>query len=32
MSPLCPCGSALEYSSCCQPYLAGAQLRQIRHS
>ena len=26
MSPLCPCGSALEYSSCCQPYLAGAQL------
>ena len=26
MSPLCPCGSALEYSSCCKPYLAGAQL------
>ena len=26
LSPLCPCGSALEYSSCCQRYLAGAQL------
>ncbi|HBV6357207.1 SEC-C metal-binding domain-containing protein, partial [Klebsiella pneumoniae] len=21
MSQLCPCGSALEYSSCCQRYL-----------
>ncbi|MFK3707130.1 YchJ family protein [Klebsiella sp. NPDC088457] len=26
MSPLCPCGSALEYSSCCQRYLNGALL------
>ncbi|WP_054180842.1 YchJ family protein [Trabulsiella odontotermitis] len=26
MSPLCPCGSALEYSLCCQRYLSGAQL------
>ncbi|WP_180813383.1 SEC-C metal-binding domain-containing protein, partial [Klebsiella pneumoniae] len=24
MSQLCPCGSALEYSSCCQRYLSGA--------
>ncbi|HHX3519617.1 TPA: SEC-C metal-binding domain-containing protein, partial [Klebsiella aerogenes] len=23
MSQLCPCGSALEYSSCCQRYLTG---------
>ena len=23
MSQLCPCGSALEYSLCCQPYLSG---------
>ncbi|MCV5390447.1 SEC-C metal-binding domain-containing protein, partial [Klebsiella pneumoniae] len=22
MSQLCPCGSALEYSSCCQRYLS----------
>ncbi|WP_204353464.1 SEC-C metal-binding domain-containing protein, partial [Klebsiella pneumoniae] len=26
MSQLCPCGSALEYSSCCQRYLTGGQL------
>ena len=26
MSPLCPCGSALEYSACCQRYLTGTQL------
>ncbi|HHG8773049.1 TPA: YchJ family protein [Raoultella planticola] len=26
MSPLCPCGSALEYSSCCQRYLSGSLL------
>ncbi|QHM94732.1 MULTISPECIES: YchJ family protein [Kosakonia] len=26
MSQSCPCGSALEYSLCCQPYLSGAQL------
>ncbi|HBR6441631.1 TPA: SEC-C domain-containing protein [Klebsiella pneumoniae] len=26
MSQLCPCGSALEYSSCCQRYLSGAEL------
>ncbi|EHG8280781.1 YchJ family protein [Klebsiella oxytoca] len=26
LSPLCPCGSALEYSACCQRYLAGTQL------
>lgn len=25
MSSLCPCGSALEYSSCCQQYLEGCQ-------
>ncbi|UXY13093.1 YchJ family protein [Kosakonia sp. ML.JS2a] len=25
MSQSCPCGSALEYSLCCQPYLSGAQ-------
>ncbi|WP_353145078.1 SEC-C metal-binding domain-containing protein, partial [Enterobacter sp.] len=23
MSQLCPCGSALEYSLCCQRYLSG---------
>lgn len=23
MSQLCPCGSALEYSLCCEPYLCG---------
>lgn len=39
MSPLCPCGSALEYSSCCQRYLSGAlpapgpsQLMRSRYS
>lgn len=26
MHQLCPCGSALEYSACCQRYLSGAQL------
>ena len=26
LSQLCPCGSALEYSSCCQRYLSGAEL------
>lgn len=26
MSSLCPCGSALEYSACCQRYLAGTLL------
>ncbi|HDH0697667.1 TPA: YchJ family protein [Klebsiella aerogenes] len=26
LSQLCPCGSALEYSSCCQRYLTGGQL------
>lgn len=26
MSQLCPCGSALEYSSCCQRYLSGEEL------
>lgn len=26
MSQLCPCGSAVEYSLCCQPYLSGAQV------
>lgn len=26
MSPLCPCGSAVEYSLCCQPYLSGAKV------
>ncbi|MGK0599577.1 YchJ family protein [Yokenella regensburgei] len=26
MSQLCPCGSAQEYSLCCQRYLSGAQL------
>lgn len=26
MSQPCPCGSAQEYSVCCQPYLAGEQL------
>ncbi|HBR6372004.1 TPA: SEC-C domain-containing protein [Klebsiella pneumoniae] len=31
MSQLCPCGSALEYSSCCQRYLA-LSLRRARHS
>lgn len=28
MSQLCPCGSAVEYSLCCQPYLSGAQVAQ----
>ncbi|HDU4800018.1 TPA: SEC-C domain-containing protein [Klebsiella pneumoniae subsp. pneumoniae] len=32
MSQLCPCGSALEYSSCCQRYLSGAELAPARHS
>lgn len=26
MSELCPCGSALEYSSCCQNYLSGNEV------
>ncbi len=26
MSQLCPCGSGLEYSLCCQPYLRGESL------
>nr|WP_318381511.1 YchJ family protein [uncultured Enterobacter sp.] len=26
MSQTCPCGSALEYSVCCQPYVSGEQL------
>ena len=26
MSQLCPCGSALEYSLCCQRYLSGEQV------
>ena len=26
MSQLCPCGSALEYSLCCQRYLSGKQV------
>ena len=26
MSQLCPCGSALEYSLCCQRYLTGEQV------
>ncbi|WP_195758139.1 SEC-C metal-binding domain-containing protein, partial [Enterobacter cloacae] len=26
MSQLCPCGSALEYSLCCQRYLSGDQV------
>lgn len=26
MSELCPCGSAVEYSACCQRYLSGAQV------
>lgn len=26
MSQLCPCGSALEYSLCCQRYLSGAEV------
>jgi Uncharacterized protein conserved in bacteria len=26
VSELCPCGSAVEYSVCCQPYLSGTQL------
>jgi len=26
LSSLCPCGSALEYSVCCQRYLTGTQL------
>lgn len=26
MSHTCPCGSALEYSLCCQPYLSGTQV------
>lgn len=26
MSQLCPCGSAVEYSLCCQPYLSGTQV------
>lgn len=26
MSSLCPCGSAVEYSLCCQPYLTGAKV------
>lgn len=26
MSELCPCGSAVEYSLCCQPYLSGTQV------
>ncbi|WP_312267693.1 YchJ family protein [Pseudescherichia sp.] len=26
MSNRCPCGSALEYSLCCQPYLSGKQI------
>lgn len=39
LSPLCPCGSALEYSSCCQRYLSGSlpapdpsQLMRSRYS
>ncbi|EGZ5917352.1 hypothetical protein BI207_003942, partial [Escherichia coli] len=23
MSQLCPCGSAVEYSLCCHPYVSG---------
>ena len=26
MSQLCPCGSAVEYSLCCQPYVSGTQV------
>jgi len=26
LSQLCPCGSAVEYSLCCQPYLSGSQV------
>lgn len=26
MSQLCPCGSGLEYSLCCQPYLRGERI------
>ncbi len=26
VSQLCPCGSAVEYSLCCQPYLSGTQV------
>ncbi|KDE37917.1 YchJ family protein [Kosakonia radicincitans] len=26
MSQSCPCGSALDYSLCCQPYLSGTQV------
>jgi len=26
LSNRCPCGSALEYSLCCQPYLSGKQI------
>ena len=39
LSPLCPCGSALQYSACCQRYLDGAlpapgpsQLMRSRYS
>lgn len=39
MSQLCPCGSALEYSLCCEPYLSGyivpptpARLMRSRYS
>lgn len=39
MAQLCPCGSGLEYSLCCQPYLRGeslpltsAQLMRSRYS
>ncbi|QFG76547.1 hypothetical protein DMB90_06585 [Raoultella planticola] len=32
LSPLCPCGSALEYSLCCQRYLTGSLPAPDPHS
>lgn len=29
MSQLCPCGSAQEYSLCCQPYLSGGKAAPV---
>ncbi|EIM2719679.1 SEC-C domain-containing protein, partial [Escherichia coli] len=26
MSQLCPCGSAVEYSLCCHPYVSGEKV------
>ncbi|NYY77208.1 hypothetical protein DMH20_04745 [Escherichia coli] len=31
VSQLCPCGSAVEYSLCCHPYVSGERLHLIQN-